>query len=267
MVLPGCTLVASDTASIANPLPFWGNIDCEESSRQTTLPSGGDTHPQGSGTPQPDSAFRRLTVMDGDDVWGERCELGFDWALPTDPGNGRTGPGPTVFYDTGERRATFVSIRLGRNIDPQSSGWRTVLQMKQTEPYNNPEPSPVFELEVRNGTWVMEDSWHDYWSAPAQAGVWTRFAFDITYSADPSVGAMKAYADLNGDGDFADPHEQSPLTHVATLRTETRTGGSSPWRVGNPIPSHLRAGIYEDPSHSCPGGCSVDIDNVQVLGP
>ena len=40
-------------------------------------------------------------------------------------------------------------------------------------------------------------------------------------------------------------------------------------KPGQPIPSHLRAGIYHDPLIPCPSptGCSVDIDNVQVIRP
>ena len=36
------------------------------------------------------------------------------------------------------------------------------------------------------------------------------------------------------------------------------------------MPSHLRAGIYQNESYACPRsgvGCSVDVDNVQVLRP
>jgi predicted ATPase len=58
--------------------------------------------------------------------------------------------------------------------------------------------------------------------------------------------------------------EQSPTIHVATLMPEV-AGGPSPYAPGQGIPSHLRAGIYQDPNYSCPTGCSVDIDNVQVF--
>jgi hypothetical protein len=255
MSLSGCKTVASDTAANPDPLPFWGRIDCQTSTRHQQYTSGGDTHATGSGAAQGDSAYRRLTVIDGDNYYGERCELGIN-----------DKDGPNVFYREGQRRVTFASIRLPAGTDPSSNLWRTVLQMKQTEPYYNDGPPPAFELEVRSGQWAVEAFWHDLWYAPAQQNVWTRFAFDIVYSSDSAIGSVKTYVDLNGDGDFADAGEQSPLIHAATLMTET-AGGPSPYAPGESVPDHLRSGIYQDPDFNCPSGCSVDVDNVQVLGP
>lgn len=201
--------------------------------------------------------------MDGDDVWGERCELGNNWTASTvDP----PGPGPTIFYYEGYRRVTYMSLRLP-STTAMGSDWRTVMQMKQTQPYNNGTPAPILELQLRSGVWMMVNNWNEVWTAPASPGAWTRFAFDITYSASPAVGTIKVYVDLNGDGDFGDPNEQSPVIHGATLQTETSPGGISPYSVGQSIPDHLRTGIYENPNYSCPSGCSMDVDNVQVLRP
>jgi hypothetical protein len=38
---------------------------------------------------------------------------------------------------------------------------------------------------------------------------------------------------------------------------------------GDAIPDHLRLGLYMNPSIACvaPSGCSVDVDNVQVVAP
>ena len=99
------------------------------------------------------------------------------------------------------------------------------------------------------------------WSIRApRHGVWVRYAFDVVYSTDPAKGSVKVYVDLNGDGDALDRGEQSPRIMMATLARDTQTGA--------PIPDHLRIGIYHDSSIACPppAGCSVDVDNVQVVG-
>ena len=266
MTVPSsCTVVASDTASNPDPMPFWGRIDCQNSSREQRQTTGGDTHVTASGTSQGNSAFRRATVIDGDYVWGERCELGNNWSQPT--GATPAGPGPTIFYHKGDRRLTYASLRLPSST-AMGRRWRTVLQMKQVQPYNDSGiPGPIIELQLRDNHWMLVNNWHGIWTAPAQRGAWTRFAFDVTYSPNPSIGSIKVYADLNGDGDFGDAGEQSPTIHTATMVTEHDAGGISPYSVGQAIPDHLRAGIYEDPNYSCPTGCSMDLDNVQVVRP
>jgi hypothetical protein len=264
MTVPSsCTVVASDTASNPNPMPFWGRVDCQHSSREQQQTTGGDTHVTAYGTSQGNSAFRRATVIDGDNVWGERCEIGNNWSQPT--GATPAGPGPTIFYHEGERRLTYASLRLPSST-AMGSSWRTVLQMKQVQPYNDSgAPGPIIELQLRNNRWMLVNNWNRIWTAPAQQGAWTRFAFDVTYH--PSMGSIKIYADLNGDGDFGDAGEQSPRIYTATMVTEHVAGGISPYIVGQSIPDHLRTGIYQDPNYSCPSGCSMDVDNVQVVRP
>ena len=93
-------LLASDVGLNPNPLPFWGRIECEDPSRHELIPTGGDLHPTATGTPQGNTSFRRLRVLDGDDFYGERCELGLNWAT-----------GPTAFYREGRRRITALSLR------------------------------------------------------------------------------------------------------------------------------------------------------------
>lgn len=105
---PACTVVASDTSLNPDPTPFWGSIECGTSpsnpiaSRHQQITTGGDAMAQGTGFGQNDQSFRRLTVMDGDDFYGERCELGLN--------DNRTSP--VALYNEGRRRATYFSIRL-----------------------------------------------------------------------------------------------------------------------------------------------------------
>jgi hypothetical protein len=97
---------------------------------------------------------------------------------------------------------------------------------------------------------------------------------EVTYSQHSDQGMVKLYIDRNGDGDALDPEEQSPNITTHTLKYETPdhhgaandTDGLAP---GDSIPSHLRIGPYHDPSIDCPApsGCSLQVDNVQVVGP
>ncbi len=259
----GCRLVASDTASEQSPMSFWGRVDCGvwpnlATDRPERPTSGGDTHPTATGEAQGDSDFRRMTVFDGDDVAGERCELGLN----------DSQEGPTAFYKEGDRRVTYVSIRLPENFPLDAEAWQTILQMKQAQPANNGGGVPILFMEAFDGTYFIDSDHGIHWEFPAQKNVWTRFMFDVTYSQDPSKGSVEVAADLNDDGDFDDPGERSPRVQTATMRAET-PGPDDTIAPGASIPDHLRAGIYHDPSIPCPRpvGCSTEIDNVQVVAP
>ena len=123
----GLRVVASDTAARADPIPFWGAVECADPSRVARIRTGGDKHRTASGARQGNRAFRRLTVFDGDDFFGERCELG----------QNNRATSPVTFYQPGTRVITFASIRLPRNFPLSSPGpFQVVLQMKQEAPSN-----------------------------------------------------------------------------------------------------------------------------------
>ena len=252
-------LLASDTAAGADPIPFWGQVECEQGSRHELVSGGGDTHPTATGEPQGNSSFRRIRVLDGDDFWGERCELGDNWAS-----------GPTAFYREGRRRITAISLRLPPGFPVNAHTWQVVMQMKEAQPSANGGGSPALELQVFNGQWRLNQSGstgltsdsRKIWTWPARTGVWTRFSFDIRYSRSPRKGRIKVIADLNGDGDYLDAREGKRKRKTFTLKRQLHRRSAS-------VPSHLRAGIYHDPAIDCPppAGCQIDIDNVQVLAP
>ena len=133
----------------------------------------------------------------------------------------------------------------------------------------------MLELDAWGDRWRLrqsksprtaEDS-RQLWSAPAQLDTWTRFAFDIRYSQKRKRGRITVYADLDGDGGFSGAGERSATMKTYTLKREIRGGYKDGIKPGKSIPSHLRAGIYHDDALDCGGGCSVDIDNVQVIRP
>jgi hypothetical protein len=266
MTLPGCVLLAADAATVANPVSFWGAVECgtatsrPDPARQQQLGSGADPHLTATGAAA-DPFYRQLTLLDGDDFYGERCELG----------RNDHESGPTAFYHEGERRITYFSERLPANFPIATDQWQTVMQMKQAQPSHDDGSGVALELQVIDNKWVVANEWKTIQTFPARAGTWTRFAWDVYYSQDPGKGWLQVSADLDGDGDFEGSGERSPVIHAATLQTEVAGSfnGADGLAAGAPIPSHLRMGLYHDPSILCPspGGCSIDVDNVQVLAP
>jgi hypothetical protein len=267
MTLPdSCTVIASDTAAASSPLGFWGSIDCATDSRHQRVASGGDTSPTATGTSQGNSSFRSLTAFDGDDFWGERCELGMN--------DHRSSP--VAFYREGQRRVTFASFRLPESYPLDTDKWQGVLQMKQSQPSDNGGGTPVISLGAYDGKWMLFHSQPGWttedeviWEAPAQTGSWTRIAIDAKYSQYADQGWIKLYMDLNGDGDFDDSNEQSETFHTNTLKSEIGSDSSDGYSAGQSLPSHLRVGMYHHQAISCPAptGCAVETDNVQVVRP
>ena len=201
-------------------------------------------------------------MLDGDDFYGERCELG----------KNDHNVSPTAFYREGQRRITYFSERLPDHFPLNANTWQTVMQMKQAQPADGGSGVPILFMGAYSGEWQVQSSQanDNLVTFPARTGVWTRFAFDVFYSQDPAKGWLQVSADLNNDGDFNDPGERSGVIHGATLKTEIAgpLGTSDGLAPGDPIPSHLRMGIYHNPSISCaaPVDCSTEVDNVQVVG-
>jgi hypothetical protein len=179
-------------------------------------------------------------------------------------------------YREGDRRATYVSIRLPDNFPLDATSWQNVLQIKQSGPSNGSGGTPILSVKAYNGQWILfhtpqgsEGPDTPIWQTTARKGIWTRLAIDALYSQDSAKGWVKLYVDANGDGDFSDSGEQSPIFHTNTLKRETAGTTSDGLAAGDSIPAHLRAGIYHDPQIACPApvGCTTDLDNVQVVAP
>jgi hypothetical protein len=295
LTVTNCTLSKSDTASATDPTSLWGKIDCAFTNQHQQITTGGDTHATGDGSAQGNTSLRRITAYDNTTFggafnnFGERCELGRnDWTNVTPP--------TFNVYNAGDHRVTFVSYRLPSTYPLANTAWQVIMQMKAAAPSDANIGSPAISLHASGGRWRLEQTQdhnpstttQEPWSIPAQANVWTRFAFDVIYSDDPTVGRLKVYADLNGDGDALDTDEQSPLLTTFTLHTEPadNDGNNDPILQGQPTPSHLRVGMYHAPDGyggaagtgpiPCPAasnpppndpgtnGCSIDVDNVQV---
>jgi hypothetical protein len=276
---PNCRLLRNDTSSDPQTKNLWGLPEACMPGQIGNPQSGGDPSTMATGDPQGNASYRTLTVFDGDNISGERCELSYNtWHQPLASPSNWNG----TFYDytEGMRRATYLSYRFPENFQFNTNTWQNIFQMKQAGPADAGTNTPVIHFYA--GTYGSSltlamtpqgGSDTNIWSsAPLHHNIWTRIAVDAFYSQNPSLGWIKVYVDANGDGDFADSGEQSPVVHGQTLLRQLTSGcSSSPClNVGDSIPDHLRAGIYHDSAISCPNpspGCSDQIDNVQVLGP
>jgi hypothetical protein len=264
-----CRVLRSDTASSTDAVDgLWGSIDCANDSRLQFDNSGGDVSPTATGAAQDNDSFRTLTALDGDDNYGERCELGRNDSLNGE-NRGKQDDGTFALYGEGDHQVTFFSERYPDNFSTTVNAWQTIMQMKQAQPADNDGIGPVLELQLYGGKLHLQNSWHEVWSTPApSSNKWIRYAMDVKYSTDPDVGSVQVSVDLNGDGDALDAGEQSPVMHMQTLLVETDgpNGTSDGLAPGDAIPDHLRVGLYHNPSIACPppSGCSVDLDNVQV---
>jgi Polysaccharide lyase len=246
---------------------LWGSVDCAQPTRVNRRGSGGDPQPRADLRPQGSDGYRRLKVEDGDNFYGERCELGKnDWPSS-----------PVALYHEGEHLFTFASFWLPPQFPLHRRAWQVVMQMKQSQPSNGPGfDTPVLSLHAYRDRWRVYHTGAGYrapgptqiWSAPAEAGAWVRFAFDVVYSDDPDVGSLRVYVDLDSDGDVLDPGERSRRFALQTLGREQPGTSTDGLAAGASIPSHLRIGIYHSPTYHCGGNrCSIGIDNVGVYEP
>ena len=246
----GCRLrlLRQDLDTDPDPTALWGDVLAVSPSRQQWFPSGG---PDGG-------PFRRLTALDGDLFHGdsERAEIGNSDYTPDSHGRLET----FYLYHAGTRRVTSFWMRLPLNFPINSDKWQVVMQMKETDPATDVEGTPVIALQATEGQWMLKQSSsagpsHDtrvLWRTRATVGIWTHIVVDATYSSDPSRGLFQITIGA----------ARSPILHTYNLKYEVSPPGPG-LHVGEPIPSHLRLGIYHDPALP---GTSVDIARVQIFG-
>jgi hypothetical protein len=245
----GCGLhvLQQDLATDPDPVPLWGEVAAVSPTRHQWFASGG---PDGG-------PFRRMTARDGDLYHGdsERAELGDSDYLWED---GK--PDTFYLYRAGMRRVTSFWMRLPSNFPMNSNEWQVVMQMKQSDPANNSDGTPVISLQAIQGQWILKQSTSAgpandtrvLWRTPARVGVWTHLTVDATYSTDPAAGR---FAMTIGGAN-------SPVLRTYNLKHEVSPPGPE-LRAGDPIPSHLRMGVYHEPSMP---GTSVDIAQIQIFG-
>ncbi len=268
MLATGGTILREDNAAVADPEPgLWGNIEAVDDTRHTLVATGGDSRSKATGAAQGDTAFRRMTVITGDELlWSNnaRAELGRNERRYGENIGSQTD-GTFALFNEGEHKIIFFSLRFPTGFDFVQGNWQVIVQVKQTQPYaaNGPtNGAPALEINGRSSELLLANHWDTVWTCPAPPlNTWIRFALDAIWSKDPAVGKLRMYVDNDGDGDFLDADEMSPLLSIGTLAYASAAG--SGLNINDPIPGHLRLGLYHN---TIIPGASVEIDNVQIVG-
>jgi hypothetical protein len=269
---PGCRLLRTDTSEREDPRPgLWGSIDCVSPTRYRYMRGNGYRGPTATGAKQHNDAFRRLRVYTGDNLYGQRCELGRNTSTYGVNRRNQTDGTFALYYD-GDHKITYFSERYPSSFSMRFPQWQTVAQMKQAQPSDNGGGGPILELQISGRRLRLVNRWHQVWTTPAPAkNTWIRYALNVHYSPDPSLGSVRLFVDLNGDGDALDRGERSPRLRISTMLREIDgpNGTGDGFAPGDTIPDHLRLGVYTSSLDPCPppSGCAVDVDDVQVLVP
>jgi hypothetical protein len=274
MLATGGTILREDTSSQADPTAgLWGSIEAVNSTRHVLTSTGGDSRPKADGVAQGNTAYRAMTVNDGDEnLWANnaRAQLGRN-ERGYGENTGTQTSGTFALFPEGARRLVFISMRFpSSNFVMNQPGFQTIINLKQTQPYggNGSLPGNALEVNLKENQLQFDNFWARIWSTPAPPwDTWIRFAFDVTFSQDPAIGKIRIYVDRDGDGNFNDADEMSPEFTQQTLPTETLgpTVNVSYLPIGTSIPTHMRVGIYNDGPNFY-GTTTVHLDNIQVMG-
>lgn len=247
-------------ATAADVKLLWGSIDAADDARVSHFATGGPTN----------GAYRRVSLLDTDEVTGNRAEIGRNHYRMGESGDTTAAIAPVwinahtfALYQQGQRRITRYWTRLATNFPTSEPHWNVVMQMKQTQPYTTGSGSvggsPQIALEAENNAWRI--SWDGglayYGSVALVANVWVQHEFDIVYHSDPAIG--RVIWRMNTGAGLTERYSG----FLATLKTETVD--STYLAVGQSIPSHLRMGIYRNGAYI--GDTHVDIADVEVVAP
>jgi len=212
----------------------WANYSCQSSSRfsRVSTPS-----------PQRERAYR-IEVRDGDDSYGERCELA----------QGNPGKSGFPTFEEGEERWISYQVNMPNSFPVDTNGrWNGIFALRQ----NGDLGAAAISMEVRNGRFHLNTSQDNgssggsntVWSARAQRNRWVKFTTRVKFSPDPTVGFVELYGDLDGTGN---------KLLMARKMTHTMKRDSA----GRAVPSHSRIGISRDPGIS--GTAAIYFDGYTV---
>jgi hypothetical protein len=194
----------------------WANYSCQDGTRVQEV-----TSPAAQG-----QRAYRIELRDGDDSYGERCELGM--------GN-PTRNGFPLFHQGDERWISF-QVYLPDDYPINAPSWNVFYQQKQLGSMG----TPVIAMEVNRGRFTLVNSnnngvsgdKYQLWNGPATANRWVWFTVHTKFSPDAATGSIELFGDLDGQG----MKLLMPETHTYTMKQDN----------GQPVPVHARIGMYRD---------------------
>jgi hypothetical protein len=197
----------------------WANFSCQDASRVQQV---------GAPAAQGNSAYQ-IEVRDGDNSYGERCELG--------QGNPTKNGFP--LYQEGDERWISFQTYLPDDYPTNLKTWNVIMQLKQLHAFG----TPAVSMEVRDGNFVLmnSDTNHEssgcnwWWEGPATKNRWIKFTLHVKFSPDANVGWIELYGDLDGSG----VKQLMQRTHMHTMKVDG---------AGQTVPSHSRIGLYRNPA-------------------
>ena len=198
----------------------WANYSCADRSRVKEV-----TSPAAQG-----KRAYSVSVHDGDNSYGERCEIGMG-----NPGK----PGFPLFQEGDERWISF-QVYLPDDYPIDTPDWQLFFQIHQQGDGGCPpialgiEDGQMKLFKSARNTYVLDT--REMWSAPVERNRWMKLTLHIKNSTDPSEGFVELFGDLDGTG-------------VKTLleKTATHTMTKDP-HGGGAMTNHARVGIYRDPA-------------------
>src|SRR3954451_7963148 len=196
----------------------WANYSCADRSRVKRVSS-----PAAEG-----NRAYELAIHDGDNSYGERCEIGMG-----NPGK----PGFPLFQEGDERWISF-QVYLPDDYPIDTPDWQLFFQIHQQGAGGCPPISLGIEdgkmklFKSARNTYVLDT--RELWSAPVQHNHWMKLTLHIKNSTDPNVGFVELFGDLDGNG-------------VKTLLERTATHTMTLTSTGTAMTNHARVGIYRNP--------------------
>jgi hypothetical protein len=185
----------------------------------------------------------QLEVQDGDNSWGERCEIGM----------GNPWKAPFPLFQEGDERWISFQVYLPNDYPINTPDWNVFFQIHQ----QGDGGCPPLALHVENGQYKLFNSsrntyvlqTYQMWSAPAQLNHWAKFTIHLMNSTDDKKGFVELYGDLDGTGE-------------KLLMPKTYTHTMTAYPDGTPMTNHARVGIYRNPA--IPGNAHIDFDGFTI---